>query len=448
MRTARALPRLLLALAASLAVAAAHGCTNRPLAVIPADSSGTVHVHFQQVENSAATILVVVDNSGSMCEEQFNLRSNIQSFLDSFRTAAPTATFHMGVVTTDTLTSATAGRLNNTAIAPMPTARCPTPPPALDCTTGLSSPLPKWIDDTTPEGNRVFGCLSSVGILGYGAETALGAARMALSPALLDDPNANGGFYIPGSKVLIIILGDEDDCTVCNGDVCGPLPNVSSNLDCSINRVNELTPVADIVAYINAQSDRAGSTLGDLGVYAAAIIGLDPQGNSAGPIIADPTGADELVPICQVAGQGTAAPAPRIETFIRAFDDHLEASICQGDFGATLGELGAGFGARLSSGCLSLPPCPGISAADVVVHVEEAAGLRDLVPDVDYAVVCSDPAPCPPGVAVCDPVPACLGSVDATCPYGWRINFLTDVERGANVEVYYGLDTGDGCTSN
>jgi hypothetical protein len=393
------------------------------MAPITGDPTATDDWEF--VQSRPATILFVIDDSGSMAEEQGNLRTNIQAFIDAFTAAAPGALFHMGVVTTDTMSPARSGRLNDVAVD--------TP---LDCTTGLPSPLPKWVDESTPELARTFGCLASVGTSGFGGETALGAARLALSPALLSDPTANQGFYIPGSLLVIVVLGDEDDCTVCSGTDCGPLPGLQLNLDCSINRVNELTPIADFVQYFAALSDGQGGVLGPDGVEVAAIIGLDLAGSSAGPILADPGGADQLVPICSVGGQGSAAPAPRIESFTRSFADYHEYSICDGNFGNELGDLGRLLGERIRGGCLRHAPCPGTTANEVVVRVTDgAAPARDLVPLVDYDVACAPAAE------------ACAPSADAVCPTGWRVDFLTEIAPGAGVQVLYGFDAGDGCTS-
>ncbi|HEV8323319.1 MAG TPA: hypothetical protein VG389_17010 [Myxococcota bacterium] len=317
-----------------------------------------------QMQARNATILWVIDNSGSMCQEQQNLRDNFSFFLDAFRNAAPDAAFHMGVVTTDTALPGLAGRLNNTPVAAFASQICPMPPPApLDCLTDLPDPLPKWVDETTPEIERVFGCLAQVGINGSAWETALGAARMALSPNLLSDPTANGGFLLDGSLLAIIILGDEDDCTRCEGELCGPPPGLVTNLDCAIDRVGDLTPVPELAAWFE---DIPGVS----GVSVSAIIGLDANGASTGPVVPDPMGGDFLVPICEVPGQGSAVPAPRIEAFTDSFELHGKASICDDDYGPALATLGQAMGTALNVGCLLWPPCDDVTEDDVAVRVD------------------------------------------------------------------------------
>jgi hypothetical protein len=163
---------------------------------------------------------------------------------------------------------------------------------------------------------------------------------------------------------VLVFLGDEDDCSVCAGTTCGPLPGLQFNLDCSINRVNELTPVATLV------NDISNLSAGDSGVLVSAIIGLDAMGNSMGPIVADPSGADGLVPICTEPLIGSAAPAPRIEGFTRSFALHEEFSICDSDYGAELASLGTYIGDAISVGCLDVAPCDGIVTADVTAAID------------------------------------------------------------------------------
>ncbi|HEV8324543.1 MAG TPA: hypothetical protein VG389_23200 [Myxococcota bacterium] len=368
-----------------------------------------VTVTSTETEARAATILFVIDDSGSMCQEQANLRGAVDAFLTALLTTAPGMPFHMGVVTTDTSNVSVAGRLRNTPQNIVASPLCPTPPPTTDCTTGLPSPLPKWVDETTPDVERVFNCLASVGIQGFGGETALGAARMAMSPALLADPSANQGFYIPGSLLMIVFLGDEDDCSVCSGTTCSPLPGLQFNLDCAIDRVNELTPIEAFVTYFQTLSNGTGGALGGA-VFPAAFIGLDPAGNSEGPVVPDPGGADNLVPICAVAGQGSAAPAPRIEAFTRRWDVYAEESICDADYREEFGRVGARLGSVVEVGCLTEPPCAGIDESDLSVVLNGSV----LTPVADYDL-----------------------QPDAGCEGGWSVRLTNGLAFGATLTITY-----------
>lgn len=64
---------------------------------------------FQQNRRNTVDVLLVVDNSGSMIEEQEKLASNFEAFISHF--AAVDVDFRIGVVTTDTVQAAHQGRL-------------------------------------------------------------------------------------------------------------------------------------------------------------------------------------------------------------------------------------------------------------------------------------------------------------------------------------------------
>ncbi|HEV8323430.1 MAG TPA: hypothetical protein VG389_17570 [Myxococcota bacterium] len=411
------------------------GCPERHPPPEAPDPTCTATDSFIGVEPVRATILWVIDDSASMCEEQFNLRVNIQSFVESLRAAAPTAMFHMGVVTTDTLGPG-AGRLRNAPVEVVASPACADPPPPLDCTSGLASPLPKWVDEKTPDLERTFACLASAGVSGAEPETPLAAAVLALGPTLANDPTANAGFYIPGSLLVVVFVSDADDCTVCTGDVCGPLPG-AGDLDCALGRTAELTPVSDIAAYLEALPDGEGGILGDNGLLVASVTGLSPQGDSWGPLVAQVAGgADGLRPICSVPGQATAAPAPRLEAFTRSFDDHIEANVCDSDWAAAFAFRSAYMG-TLSSGCLQLPPCPGATADDVVVHRTYEDVATTLAPSYDYDVLCAGEAA---------GLPPCPASATAKCPDGWRVEFFSGgALPPGRYDVLYACDGGDAC---
>ena len=65
--------------------------------------------YFQQVRRNAVDLLVVVDNSCSMVEEQDNLARNFQTLIDTFETAD--VDWQIGVTTTDTESARYRGKL-------------------------------------------------------------------------------------------------------------------------------------------------------------------------------------------------------------------------------------------------------------------------------------------------------------------------------------------------
>jgi len=375
----------------------------------------------------AVDILFVVDNSGSMCEEQIALRDGFQSFLDGL-TARGDVDFHIGVITTDTMDPAQLGRLQNIPNPIVNDMDCTVPlPPPQDCTTGLPDPLPKILTPDTPELARTFGCIAQVGIDGFGAEAPLAAVHLALLGPLADDPGGNAGFRRPDALLAIIFVGDEDDCSVCNDPnwpgECQFMPSITMNLDCAIFQNAYLTPVETFVQDLRAAGNGRG-------VFVGAIIGLDAAGNSQGPIYPDPDTIafpDQLAPIC-TSDAGRAAPAPRLEDFARAFAPLAdEESICQADFNASLLDAGDNLGgAMVGAGCLWRTPCPGLTPDSVSVSVE----LNGVVTTLSADELSLMP--------------------DSTCGGGMRLSFRSPPPPRAIVTVTYPIVTiaGEGCDAS
>ncbi|HEV8320854.1 MAG TPA: hypothetical protein VG389_04520 [Myxococcota bacterium] len=368
---------------------------------------------FYQIFSNQADILFVIDNSGSMCEEQINLRASFQSFIDGL-TAFADVDFHISVVTTDTMDPAQSGRLQNVPNPIMNDMDCMVAlPPPQDCTTGLPNPLPKILTANTVDLARTFRCIAQVGIDGFGGEAALAAVELALSPPLVDDAGANAGFLRPDSLLAVLFVGDEDDCSVCHDPdwpgQCQFMPSITNNLDCAINQNEFLTPVPTFVGAMEARRPMGR-------VFTAAIIGLDEDGMSQGPVFADPDPEhpDELSPICESAA-GRAAPAPRLEDYTRSFEPTARvASICDADFSPALLDIGMAIGNELLSAvCFSKPPCPGITRDEIRVEVRDGANVYVLDP-TEYTLRFND-----------------------SCPGDYQLIFTTVPPEGAQATIYY-----------
>jgi hypothetical protein len=130
-------------------------------------------------------ILMVIDNSGSMAEEQDLLDVNATPFLDFLELTG--SDYHIGVVTTDLFDSTQSGRLQ----------------PDQDDRI--------WIDLDTEDPFTSFSTLVHQGIYGDGNEQGRGAFYMALSEPLLS--GANAGFYRSDAMLIGIVLTDEPDST-------------------------------------------------------------------------------------------------------------------------------------------------------------------------------------------------------------------------------------------
>ncbi|HWO14520.1 MAG TPA: vWA domain-containing protein [Polyangiaceae bacterium] len=165
-------------------------------------------------------ILFVVDNSSSMSQEQAKVVAQLSAFLDSLANAPVQNDFQVGVISTAvtmyanlcgansilTQAEAEAGRLQlgkDLAGNPNPASQR------------------KLLSYDDPDLLEQFGLLIGQGTAGLGQEMALEAMRRALTEPLLSvapdaTPAGNAGFLRPGSRLLVVIVTDEDDCSASN----------------------------------------------------------------------------------------------------------------------------------------------------------------------------------------------------------------------------------------
>ncbi|MBI3185658.1 MAG: VWA domain-containing protein [Myxococcales bacterium] len=130
------------------------------------------------MERRPVDVLLVIDDSGSMRNDQSVLASNFQAFISRFR--AHQLDFHLGAVTTDMRSSTRSGRL----VAPYLTPQ----------TTNLEAAFQQMVN---------------VGTRGSAREQGLAATRAALSEPLTS--NDNRGFLRPSADLAVLYVADEDD---------------------------------------------------------------------------------------------------------------------------------------------------------------------------------------------------------------------------------------------
>lgn len=128
-------------------------------------------------------ILFVVDNSGSMADDQATLAENFATFIESANNATD-IDFHMGVTSTDVLDGTNA--LNGRLLGP-----------------------PHVLTPATPNLQTTFESYAVLGTNGAGIELGLEAMRLALSEPLRSTDNA--GFLRANAALSVIVVSDEDD---------------------------------------------------------------------------------------------------------------------------------------------------------------------------------------------------------------------------------------------
>lgn len=149
---------------------------------------------FIQHREDAADILLVVDNSSTMSEEQPRLAQASRILIDEAE--ARGVDFHIGVT--------------STGITPAPAGGCPGGADGGEA--GRLAPVdesrPRVLTPATPDARGVLAASSQVGIC-HELEQGMEAMRRALSEPLRSGENA--GFLRNDAKLAVIFVSDEDD---------------------------------------------------------------------------------------------------------------------------------------------------------------------------------------------------------------------------------------------
>ena len=273
-------------------------------------------------------LVFVIDDSGSMSQEQDNLTANFPDFIsviDSYVTDSGAPLDYRIAVTTS-------GRDVTYTIDPpeicLPGLGC-TDPPALPPTTergkngnfvekcGMSK---RWIERADGDVSDTFSCAAKVGTGGPSIEMPLYTAELALTERMSD--GANQGFLREDALLAMVVLSDEDDCSrtdddfvIEDGDSCHPEwpENVS---------IDHFIDVFDTVK-------------GERGRWAAAVIAGPGPGS------------------CSSNQFGDAINARRLQQFVSdAGENAVFSSICQGDLSGALSDALDTF----SAACEAFPP--------------------------------------------------------------------------------------------
>jgi len=161
------------------------GCSDTGLREAPPPLwYGETDTWFQEREDYA-DILLVVDNSGSMGDEQDELSSSFEAFVEFIERAE--THYHIGVVTTDV-------DAEFAEYGEVP---------------GQLRGQPHFITPDTEDAAAVFRDAVRVGVHGSGYERGFEAARAALGPELLAADNE--GFYRDEALLTLVFVSDEDD---------------------------------------------------------------------------------------------------------------------------------------------------------------------------------------------------------------------------------------------
>jgi len=209
------------------------GCLGRELTRIDPLTESYILEEVPVQSFAGVDILVVVDNSGSMAQEQNMLKEAFPNLVRDLlnppidpttgqRTHAPVRDLHIGVVSTDLgvagypVPSCERNPMVGDDAILQHTPRLPDCDPAYDTYLHYSLPQGQDPDPTTVEDlAKDFGCIAVLGTSGCGFEQQLEAARRALYEKSQPGMD-NAGFLRNDSILTILIVSDEEDCSAAD----------------------------------------------------------------------------------------------------------------------------------------------------------------------------------------------------------------------------------------
>jgi hypothetical protein len=254
-------------------------------------------------------VLFVIDNSGSMGQEQTNLAANFPVFIQVLDESG--LDYRVGITST--------GRDYTyemaTPIGNIPASQTGGDNGRLLHPTQCNMPRP-WIEKTDPSPATLFSCAAALGTDGPSDEMPLASMRDAFEDRIADGTNA--GFLRSDALLAVVILTDENDCSYEQSVTLGFAESLCDS---------QMEPVANYVQFLDTLT-------GSRQKWATAVIA------GAGP------GA------CS-SGLGDADEATRLIDFVNQTGTNaVISSICEGDLAIGLREAVATF----NSACETFPP--------------------------------------------------------------------------------------------
>lgn len=335
--------------------------------------------------SSAVDLLFLIDDSGSMTEEQASVVEELPRLIGALAsgrhpsgggTFAPVESIRVGVISTDMGTgpevSSFCTDFGDDGV--LLTSGDPSDPTC-------SATYPSWLElGPDPDGlAQDASCVvNALGTSGCGFEQQLDAILKALAPSTSGITFAgrtvghgdghNAGFVREDALLAIVALTDEDDCSALDPALFDPTstrydPNL--NLRCA-RHPEAVQPISRYVeGLLQLKPGRPDRVL------FAPIVGIPVDLASASvdadAILADPRMAEredpdnvgQLVPSCDVPGRGKSYPPRRFVRLAGELDARgagaVVQSICQEDLGGVIDAIIDRIGAALTTTCLPAP---------------------------------------------------------------------------------------------
>lgn len=382
------------------------GCMDRPIASVYPVQGKVETKDLPSNPEKDADILFVIDNSGSMEAEQQSLQANFPKFMEVLQTLEGGApNMHIAVVTSDMGQKASDGTGSGFGCNGSGEDGAFRTAPAISGTF--------IIDEESGGGRNVnytgtlgeaFAAIAGVGIDGCGIEQHLASMERALQ-----NPN-NAGFLRPEAKLAVIVIADEDDCSLAHhalfdstnateinfrctssGVVCTDNPDLSQpgeHTSCKPQDQSQyLEPTsryADFIKGLKANPTDdvlVAGILGDSSPFRIVLDGTDPK----------------LDPSCRYNGNDGAFPALRTSDFLGQFTQTTQNSICGADLSAAMVDIAAKLKRSFGDPCwegeiADLDPDtdglqPDCSVSDVQVLPDGSTKEVDLLPNCSFGEI-------------------------------------------------------------
>lgn len=194
--------------------------TGAPKLDVAMETMGTGNIETGDDSCKKVDLLFVIDNSGSMADEQLNLAASVPSFIASMQNElAETEGYNIGVITTDLY-------IFDISCSPLSIGNLVTMTGGEFSSNQQCGPYSSGQRYMTENDNLddKFNCAARVGVSGAGDEHPIEAALTALRPPLADAGGCNEGFLREDALLVVVFITDEEDDhetpeSSCNGNV-------------------------------------------------------------------------------------------------------------------------------------------------------------------------------------------------------------------------------------
>jgi hypothetical protein len=308
-------------------VTACDSPVNRPGSTLP----GQCQAETPVVGPKRTDILFVIDNSGSMEEEQEAIARELPAFVDQLRQGGGVAQeFRVGVITTSVYRRTLIGDQDVFREYPEESGLLRPVPPV----SGEPS-AERFIEGADPQVVAKFSRLVQQGIEGSGQESPFEAVRLAVASPLATRPldqGGNGGFLRDGARLLVVVVTDEEDCSSTQRPPPVAISNDTSRDICS-EEAEKLTSVDEYFGIFQSLRDSKGASREVLW----ATIGPVALSDKRVGLIQDTTPQGTVV-VRNVECPTSFGPGFRHRAMSERFDSRLENldSVCKPNYRDTL----------------------------------------------------------------------------------------------------------------